>query len=249
MAADEVMLIAAVKHNTASLRIYQWQQPTLSLGYFQPWRASFSSRGFESLPLVRRLSGGGALLHDKELTYSFALPATHPLAKDNKSLYQHAHHALIEALQEFGIHAHLHCASNSQDESRIDRCREPAVEASSDLPFLCFQRFCPGDVLLQSGSGTCSKIIGSAQRRRRGAILQHGSILLATSEYATELPGICELTGVDLAMDEFVETISLCLAASLALDLSPRSRMASIEEQITGLQMSKYNQTDWNEQR
>ncbi len=250
MAADEAMLDAAVQQNSTSLRFYQWQQPMLSLGYFQCHADRGCHPRSESLPLVRRLSGGGALLHDKELTYSFALAASHPLAAQSRSLYRRTHLALVDALQEFGIHAHLHSAGNKQEESGIDRCADATVGGASDQPFLCFQRFCPEDVLLPGSDGhTTAKIVGSAQRRRRGAILQHGSILLATSPIASELPGIRELTGVDLAADELVKAISERLAESLVLDLLPNKRLASSDRQIANLQMSKYNQTVWNERR
>ncbi len=70
--------------------------------------------------------------------------------------------------------------------------RPPAAE-----PFLCFQRRAVGDVVLADpAAGTDVKVAGSAQRKHRGAILQHGSLLIARSAAAPELPGLSDLCGV-----------------------------------------------------
>ena len=76
MAVDEVLLDAAAVREQLSLRFYGWSEPTLSLGYFQRVADRKQHIASRECPLVRRLSGGGAILHDDELTYSFATPAT-----------------------------------------------------------------------------------------------------------------------------------------------------------------------------
>src|SRR4051812_24837067 len=74
MAADEAMLESAAGRGLASLRFYTWTGPTVSLGYFQP--SAGRETKLAALPWVRRSTGGAAILHHRELTYSFALPAT-----------------------------------------------------------------------------------------------------------------------------------------------------------------------------
>src|SRR5262249_20087454 len=74
MAADEVLLEGAVA-GTAALRFYGWSEPTLSLGYFQPESERHTDAQLSPLPVVRRATGGSALVHDHELTYALALPA------------------------------------------------------------------------------------------------------------------------------------------------------------------------------
>src|SRR4051812_21709386 len=64
----------------AVLRTYEWSEPTLSLGYFQKVEAARADPRWRDLPVVRRLSGGGALLHDREITYALVMPRSHPLA-------------------------------------------------------------------------------------------------------------------------------------------------------------------------
>lgn len=178
MAVDEALVDSAAHRGHATLRFYQWRPATLSLGYFQ--RASERQRHPASgdCPLVRRASGGGAIVHDQELTYSLAVPQDHPLAADAPALYRRVHQTLIDVFHTHSVRANF--------------CMGAGPESAAEQPFLCFQRRSPGDLLLKG-----EKIVGSAQRRRRGAILQHGSILLATSAWAPELPGIRDITGVD----------------------------------------------------
>ena len=187
MAVDEVLLESAAENGLATLRFYRWKVPTLSLGYFQSSADRTQHAPSLKCSLVRRSTGGGAILHDRELTYSVALPAHHPLATDADRLYCAVHSALLGVLNE-----RLEAAS----ELKAQRCVFPEVPPVK--PFLCFHRRASGDLLLTRDpeSRTAQKVAGSAQRRRRGAVLQHGSLLLAASPFAPELPGIVELTGV-----------------------------------------------------
>jgi len=173
MGIDEMLMERAAEQGSATLRFYEWSPATLSLGYFQNAADREAHVASRDCTLVRRSSGGGAILHDRELTYSIALPTAHPLAADPETLYRRIHGLLLEALAEFGISAALN--------------KQALVQLGGE-PFLCFERRAVGDVVLAG-----FKICGSAQRRRRGAILQHGSILLARSPAAPELPGIAEL--------------------------------------------------------
>ena len=82
-------------------------------------------------------------------------------------------------------------------------CLHPGIaRAAAEEPFLCFERRADGDVELAG-----FKVLGSAQRRTRTALLQHGSLLLARSPGAPELPGIAELLAGDRDPDELRETL------------------------------------------
>jgi lipoyl(octanoyl) transferase len=163
MARDEAMMIEVGSKNAPpTLRLYQWSQPTISLGYFQKY-ADYEalSAPAGTLPVVRRLTGGGAILHDLELTYSIALPIGHALLKDGPNrLYELAHDAIIASLKEMDLIA--------------ARCGMSDDSGAARGPFFCFARRHCYDVLLGP-----DKIAGSAQRRTRHVILQHGSIILA----------------------------------------------------------------------
>src|SRR4029453_12753533 len=178
MAVDEALLESAAATGVATLRFYEWSEPTLSLGYFQladDRTAHFASR---ECPLVRRSSGGGAIVHDRELTYSFALPQRDTRAAAASELVYLFHETLAEALAQFGIATALY-------KPPTGACNSRSAYVVGSEPFLCFERRACGDLLCGH-----AKIAGSAQRRRRGAVLQHGSVLLAASRCAPELPGI-----------------------------------------------------------
>ena len=172
MAVDEFLLQRALDPGELSVRIYRWSQPTISLGYFQG-RDEFKEGGrYEGLPAVRRLSGGGAILHDREITYSLAVPPRHPLTEQPVRLYELAHAGIQTALKPLGVELTPRGASRSL----------------TDEPFLCFSRGDRNDLVLDG-----VKVVGSAQRRRKGAVLQHGSILLEASPHEPTLRGIAEL--------------------------------------------------------
>lgn len=136
--------------------------------------------------LVRRSSGGGAILHDQELTYSLSLPTSHPLATDAETLYRETHGMLLAALAEFGVAAKLN---------------EQTLVSLGGEPFLCFERRSVGDVLVGN-----HKVCGSAQRRRKGAVLQHGSVLTAASTFAPHLHGLRELGAPTITVDRLATT-------------------------------------------
>jgi len=180
MAVDEALLEAAITSGQPVIRWYGWSTPTVSLGYFQPEEAVASSHRLGALPRVRRLTGGGAIVHHHEWTYSCVLPPQQKLVRHPYELYDVLHRAVIDWFRdERSISLHLRGASQRRPE-------EPA---------LCFLRedshdVCHGDV----------KVLGSAQRRRKGALLQHGSLILRRSQFAPDVPGLCDLaTGTELS--------------------------------------------------
>jgi len=174
MSRDAAMLQSAVDDGKCALRLYEWDRPTLSLGYFQ--KPEIIPSEFDQLPTVRRISGGGAILHHHELTYACAIPARHTLASDPTSLYRVIHDRIVAVLAEFDFNV---C---SRGQVAIRQLNEP---------FLCFLREDPHDLVIDG-----HKVLGSAQRRRKGAVLQHGSLLLRESEFAPGLPGLLDLANL-----------------------------------------------------
>ncbi len=183
MAVDEWLLEQAISADQLTLRLYQWEEPTLSLGYFQEKTGTPLPEALQPLPRVRRLTGGGAILHDQELTYSLCLPASHELSSTPVELYALMHRWFIAALAEQGIEC---------------RFRE-TEQAERNGSFLCFFRGDRHDVLCGS-----DKVLGSAQRRRKGAILQHGSLILRTSAAAPEIQGLDELSGKPVQLEPLI---------------------------------------------
>lgn len=221
MAVDEVLLETAAA-GIPTLRFYQWQEPTLSLGYFQSLEDRELHPASRHCPVVRRSSGGGAIVHDHELTYSFSCPV---LGIDTQQFYREMHHALRFALAQFHIRAELWQA----DQGSIQ-----------GTPFLCFQRRSPGDMVVQN-----VKIAGSAQRRKRGALLQHGSVLLGTSRHAPELSSIGSELGIELQFDELVGQWCQIITEQWGIKFQESELGASEIERAEGFESEKFANIDW----
>lgn len=168
MARDEALLQTCTAAGTPTLRFYAWIPPTISLGYFQDY-AEYErlEPPAGDLAVVRRTTGGGAILHDLEVTYSLVIPLEHPLVRGRPNeLYRLAHRAIIQAIGE-------PAKMLGDGGGRCD-------DSSHRGPFFCFARRHDFDVVIPdaNGPGGFSKIAGSAQRRTSKATLQHGSIIL-----------------------------------------------------------------------
>jgi lipoate-protein ligase A len=182
MRIDNEMLADLTPNSPLVLRMYRWSRPTLSLGHFQNELDIPSQESWSAAPRVRRKTGGGAILHDFEWTYSLVIPGRPELGLKGHSepIYRSTHQAVVEGLREMGWDAKLSeqctCATLLQG-------KEAAEE-----PFLCFMRRSPVDVLVGG-----DKILGSAQRRSASGLLQHGSFLLSASASTPKLPGLLDL--------------------------------------------------------
>ena len=178
MAADAALLDAAAA-GTPGGRWYRWNKPTVSLGHFQK-PGELAGTPLAGLPVVQRLSGGGAIVHHHEWTYALAVPRTHRLARRPEDFYEAVHGVLTEELATHGVAARLRGTGGSSKED----------------PTLCFLRQDPRDVVVTDAGGRAVKVIGSAQRRRKGAVLQHGSMLVAASPHASAAVGLAGACGL-----------------------------------------------------
>lgn len=244
MAIDEALLHAAATDQLATLRFYAWSEPTLSLGYFQKIADRHTHTASVHAPCVRRQSGGGAILHDHEVTYSLTLPASHPLAREAESLYNAVHSAIIAVLRNL-------VPSGFPPERIQSYCNNRPISDAKE-PFLCFQRRSPGDIIVADTGGERSlspKIVGSAQRRSRGAVLQHGSILLARSERAPELAGVSDLCDniPDAAL--FVSDLSKQILNAVGLEVTHRSIPNQVFDAASNLRVDRYRNPLWTQRR
>jgi len=166
MAVDEAILAASGGGLVPpTLRLYAWSPPCLSLGYAQPFtdvnQSVLEQRGWE---VVRRPTGGRAILHTDELTYSVIGPMDEPrLAGGVLESYRVLAQALLYALQLLGIPA--------QAEEK-PAAPAPAKGQSNQNP-VCFE--VPSNYEITMGG---KKLVGSAQARRKEGVLQHGSLPL-----------------------------------------------------------------------
>jgi lipoate-protein ligase A len=224
MAADEVLLASAVD-GVASIRYYTWSVATLSLGYFQPARPARAQPELSSLPWVRRPSGGAALVHHHELTYALALPAEPAWQGSAANWICFFHEIVRSVLAGLAIETHLCCQESRHGE------------------VLCFLHHTPGDLLLGS-----HKIVGSAQRKRRGALLQHGGILLAQSPFTPPLPGISELTGVRIEPSSLQNGLVAEVRRATGWHVEPDDWTEG-ERRLTKSFVMRYRSSEWNARR
>ena len=158
MALDEALLERARRTGEAVFRIYTWAEPTMSLGrnqtaagIYDPARAR--DRG---VAVVRRLTGGRALLHHREITYSVTAPLT--LGDSLRESYARINRLLVDGLRRLGVAVDV----------AVPRERAIAPTAAP-----CFERPAAGELVVDG-----RKLVGSAQWRDESAMLQHGSILI-----------------------------------------------------------------------
>ncbi len=229
MAADEVLLHSAAA-GQATLRFYGWSEPTLSLGYFQRANDRLHDPLLRDLGWLRRPSGGGALVHDRELTYALAIPADAPwtgIVANPSGWIGFMHGVIARSLEKLQVHT-----------------SRPMPQQAEGVQFLCFACLTEPDILLDG-----KKIVGSAQRRHRGAVLQHGGVLLARSRFAPGLSGIEELTNERLSAERLANAIANEFAAQTGVGLVPGTLTEAEEARLRDLCDRKYSQLAWNAKR
>ncbi len=234
MAIDEALLISANEMSKPTLRFYAWSRPTLSLGYFQKYAHRCRHPTSRLCAAVRRSTGGGAIVHDRELTYSLIWPGCRLSGKENLSrplaaegLYKTVHEALIRVFRRWEIQARL-----------------AADLATDKVDFLCFQRRSSWDLLIGDW-----KVLGSAQRRCRGALLQHGSLILAASPHAPEIPGLAEISGHAAGSGEIASRWAAEIASGLNLRLQSAALENHEEERAEDIKERKYQRPQWTKRR
>lgn len=198
MAIDQALLESVQAGGRPALRFYRWRPACLSFGRNQPARglcdpARAAARGID---IVRRPTGGLAVLHDRELTYAAVLPVG--LLGSPRETYRALNRALVDGLRRIGLAAELAPAAPAVALVAVRATAAPAAGSASPthgvmpaastspggesataaaalaaVTASCFQAPAPGEVVVAG-----RKLVGSAQRVERRAILQHGSLLL-----------------------------------------------------------------------
>ena len=168
MALDEALMQRAATSGEWVLRVYSWSQPTISLGRNQTARDRYDldtirERGYG---IVRRPTGGRAILHHREITYSVTAPVH--AAGDLRESYERINALLVDALHRLGV--------GVQVAAPRERAMAPGLTPCFDTP-------AAGELVVGA-----HKLAGSAQWRADGALLQHGSILIADDQ--TELAAL-----------------------------------------------------------
>jgi lipoate-protein ligase A len=214
MAIDEAIALACRQgHSPTTLRFYTWNPPALSVGYFQniTKEVNLARCKAQGYGFVRRPTGGKAVLHDQELTYSITAKADNPLfPRDLHGCFLVIARAILCGLHGLGIEAEVFGKESPR--------RQPHASRSSQA---CFATALGFEIGVEG-----KKLIGSAQRRWRKGFLQHGSILIEFHpENLFDLLKFPDEEKRKQAMDNAVQAIN-----SLSRILQKRLGINSIKE-------------------
>lgn len=254
MAIDEAIAESHRREQSPpTLRLYAWTPACLSIGSFQSLEDEVDVERCRAIgiDLVRRPSGGRAVLHDAEWTYSVAMAEANPIAEGGiKESYRRISLGLVAALCRLGAPASL-------QPPRRKQAGEPRTGA-------CFDSPSDYEVLVDG-----RKLVGSAQFRRRGMVLQHGSILtgdtngklcsllrLAEEERAALLADLQERTiclgeviGRPVGAQEMAQAMHQGFVEALDIELAPGELSAEELSLADSLVKTKYGTREWNYRR
>lgn len=253
MAVDEAILEATVEGNVPpTLRLYAWQPPCLSLGYAQPVidvdRGRLASLGWE---LVRRPTGGRAILHTDELTYAvIGSQRESHLQGSILESYQRLSRALLTALSRLGLPAQAHSL--------------PLANPNGDAKGpVCFEVPSNYEIIVHG-----KKLVGSAQARKREGVLQHGTLPLwgdltritralcfndeseregAAVRLKARATTVEEVLGYRVPWDEAAQAFVSAFEQELAIKLIPASLSQAELARAGGLVSTKYGHPEWTE--
>jgi lipoate-protein ligase A len=251
MARDEAISLTVGRgEQLPTLRLYGWSPPAISLGQSQRLSSVNLERcGADGVDIVRRTTGGLAILHTDELTYSICLPKDHPLAEgDVMSSYKRIAQAIIYALTALGVKG-----AGAYPVAKEDKAKGPVCfEAPSDYEVV-------GEM-----QGCVKKLVGSAQQRRVDAVLQHGSLPLygdigricaylngapSPDEVRSHAGTLAEAVGYAVDWQMAAEVWAKTFADTLSISYST-SGLSSVEHVLSReLRESKYANDVWTQRR
>lgn len=226
MARDEALLVTASETGGVALRFYRWRPPTLSVGYFQRWQ-DFAGPDKRQVPVVRRPSGGGAIWHDDEITYSMTGPfGAGPFPRRAADIFEKLHLCICRGLGVLGVEAGLSDAPTGAS------------------PLICFS--VPRKYDIVAGG---RKLLGSAQRRKGGAFLQHGSLPLSANRYAPGAVSLGELLAAPTEEEAVISALRAGFEEGLGLSFGDGVLTAGEEELARRLEREKYGTSEWTRRR
>jgi len=242
MAVDEAMLLSY--DGTPTLRFYDWKPACLSLGRFQQWSPDWDTPEFAAwrFEVVRRPTGGRAVLHQHEITYSVVI-GEELLPADKRSVigsYRWLSSAFIEGLRNLGI--------------------EAALARSGVVPS---GRATQGDANCFSAAALCDflvddkKLIGAAQCRKNGVVLQHGSLLLEIDQAAWQASAggsmaeavSLQSLGIVTNRTRAIAVLGEGVERTFGVRLKNERLRPGEQELATQLHQNKYNRCEWRKFR
>lgn len=249
MALDEAIATVVKKGNSPpTLRLYEWDIPSVSIGYFQRMRdINIDYCRERGIPIVRRPTGGRAILHDHEITYSFSVKTEDGLfSKGLLDSYKKISRAFGLALSKIGLSPELKLIRETRLSSDTLHQRNP----------LCFQSTSYGEIIINN-----RKVIGSAQKRWSDGLLQQGSIPfvidkdeiakvfgLQSPEIGDKIIGLKEIL-LHLSLDDLRNAIRVSFEETFGIRLIPSCPSQDEVSLVRELEVKKYLAPLWNFQR
>jgi len=240
MAIDEFMFSLVKKEKKTILRFYQWKKPTASLGYFQKVNEVINLNYLKekNFDLVRRITGGKLVLHDKEITYSIASSEAEIFTNSLKNSYQLISQALCLGFSKMGINAQL-------------ASRKVFSYLSKSLP--CFSYPAQDEIKVNG-----KKLVGSAQKREGDCFLQHGSIPIesdyeilrrltpeSTPQFEKNMTSLKEILGRDISFSEVVSFLVQGFKEFFQIEFKNKIFNEQEKKEILTIQ-KKYESPSWN---
>ncbi len=257
MALDEALLTWHSEGGIPpTLRFYSWNPATLSIGYFQNIEKDINLEVVKErkLGLVRRLTGGRAVLHDQELTYS-VIVSEEKMPKTVIDAYRVISQGILEGFKLLGFDAYL---SVPQTEQELERLKNPQSA-------VCFDASSWYELVVEG-----RKVVGSAQTRQKGVILQHGAILLdldedllfsvfryeneqkkerMQQEFRSKAVAINKLSNRQVTMEEAKSAFRHGFEHGLQIKLEQHILTEEENVYVQQLMKEKYEQDEWNYKR
>ena len=237
------------------IRFYGWNPATLSIGYFQKVEKEIDMDIVKNLNLgfVRRPTGGRAVLHEHELTYSVIVSESHPeMPRTVTEAYRVISEGILKGFHNLGLDAYFAVPKTEADREAL---KTPHSAVCFDAPSWY--------ELVVEGR----KVAGSAQTRQKGVILQHGSILLDLDEdklfslfkypndrvkermqkaFKNKAVAINEISARKVSIDEAKKAFKVGFEEGLNINLEPYQLTKEEIDYVMEIAKSRYENDEWN---
>lgn len=256
MACDEALLHWLSEGKIPPvIRFYGWNPPTLSIGYFQKVHKDIDLESVKryGLGFVRRPTGGRAVLHEHELTYSVIVSEAHPkMPSSVTEAYRVISEGVLQGFRELGLRAYFSIPTNEEEQLLLKKPNSA----------VCFDTSSWYELVVEG-----KKVAGSAQTRQKGVILQHGAILIDLDEekmfdlfkfrsesvrkkmqanFKHKAVTINQLLGRSVTYDEAVQAFKIGFEKGLNVNLEPFQLTESQLKDIERIQKARYENDAWN---
>ncbi|WP_163102619.1 lipoate--protein ligase family protein [Peribacillus alkalitolerans] len=241
-----------------TIRFYGWNPATLSIGYFQKAEKEINLERVNELGLgfVRRATGGRAVLHEHELTYSVIVSEEHPdMPKNVTEAYRVISEGILKGFLNLGLDAYFAVPNTDEDKEALKSPRSS----------VCFDAPSWYELVVEG-----RKVAGSAQTRQKGVILQHGSILLDIEDeklfslfnfpnervkermlkgFKEKAVAMNDLTNRKFELDEAKKAFKDGFETGLGINLEALTLTPEQVEAVNELAKTKYESNEWNYMR